>query len=191
MTPVWSAPDTGRPARSHRPVCAAELTSKSCSVGLLPRQSPRPAACGKSESRILLVDDNADMREYVGRLLGERYEVEAVGDGLTALASARAEQTGPGADRRDDAAARRLRLVARAAHRRQAQGRPGDHALGARRGGSSRRRPRVGSRRLLGEAVQRQGASGARVPASRSQPTRWVSACWERCPCSRDRASTR
>ncbi|HVC81003.1 MAG TPA: ATP-binding protein [Chloroflexota bacterium] len=40
-------------------------------------------------ARILLADDNADMRAYVGRLLGARYTVEAVADGATALASAR------------------------------------------------------------------------------------------------------
>lgn len=39
--------------------------------------------------RILLADDNADMREYVTRLLRERYEVEAVADGRQALASAK------------------------------------------------------------------------------------------------------
>lgn len=36
-------------------------------------------------SRILLADDNADMREYVRRLLGGQYEVEAVADGEAAL----------------------------------------------------------------------------------------------------------
>jgi signal transduction histidine kinase len=44
---------------------------------------------GGNAARILLADDNADMREYVHRLLGERYEVEAVADGEAALARAR------------------------------------------------------------------------------------------------------
>jgi signal transduction histidine kinase/CheY-like chemotaxis protein len=35
--------------------------------------------------RILLADDNADMRDYVARLLSERFRVESVADGLTAL----------------------------------------------------------------------------------------------------------
>ena len=39
--------------------------------------------------RILLADDNADMREYVRRLLSENYEVEAVANGELALKSAR------------------------------------------------------------------------------------------------------
>jgi signal transduction histidine kinase len=40
--------------------------------------------------RILLADDNADMRDYIVRLLRPRYEVEAVGDGQTALLAAKA-----------------------------------------------------------------------------------------------------
>ncbi len=40
--------------------------------------------------RILLADDNADMRDYVVRLLRPGYEVEAVGDGQAALAAAKA-----------------------------------------------------------------------------------------------------
>jgi PAS domain S-box-containing protein len=40
-------------------------------------------------ARILLADDNADMRDYVKRLLSQQYEVESVADGLAALDSAR------------------------------------------------------------------------------------------------------
>jgi PAS domain S-box-containing protein len=42
-----------------------------------------------SSARILLADDNGDMRDYVKRLLGDRYEVEAVNDGIAALAAIR------------------------------------------------------------------------------------------------------
>ncbi|MBD2209842.1 response regulator [Nostoc linckia FACHB-104] len=42
-----------------------------------------------SPARILLADDNADMRDYVKRLLSQDYEVEAVADGLAALSAAR------------------------------------------------------------------------------------------------------
>lgn len=42
-----------------------------------------------STPRILLADDNADMRDYVQRLLRETYEVETVADGESALTSAR------------------------------------------------------------------------------------------------------
>ncbi len=39
-------------------------------------------------SRVLWADDNADMRDYVRRLLADHYEVLAVPDGLAALAAA-------------------------------------------------------------------------------------------------------
>ena len=38
---------------------------------------------------VLLADDNADMRDYVRRLLGPHYEVETASDGLQALAAVR------------------------------------------------------------------------------------------------------
>src|SRR5262249_28855670 len=37
--------------------------------------------------RVLIADDNADMREYVRRLLGSRFDVETVADGEAALAA--------------------------------------------------------------------------------------------------------
>jgi signal transduction histidine kinase/CheY-like chemotaxis protein len=40
--------------------------------------------------RVLVADDNADMREYLTRLLGPHYAVTAVADGAAALADARA-----------------------------------------------------------------------------------------------------
>jgi signal transduction histidine kinase len=49
-----------------------------------------PAApAGEKRERILLVDDNADMRDYVKRILEPRFQVEAVADGEAALAAAR------------------------------------------------------------------------------------------------------
>lgn len=45
---------------------------------------------GATSARVLLADDNTDMREYIARLLRQRGdEVEAVADGLEALAAAR------------------------------------------------------------------------------------------------------
>lgn len=41
-------------------------------------------------ARVLLADDNRDMREYVQRLLGHEYRVDAVADGAQALAAAMA-----------------------------------------------------------------------------------------------------
>jgi len=48
------------------------------------RKAERQRADGAT---IVLADDNADMREYLSRLLRERYEVIAVGDGVAALAA--------------------------------------------------------------------------------------------------------
>ena len=53
-----------------------------------PEQSaPQPVATGV-RSRVLLADDNADMRDYVRRLLSTRYEVTVVANGEEALHSA-------------------------------------------------------------------------------------------------------
>jgi PAS domain S-box-containing protein len=41
------------------------------------------------KARILLADDNTDMRAYIARLLAKRYEVEAVSDGQQALEAVR------------------------------------------------------------------------------------------------------
>jgi signal transduction histidine kinase len=49
-----------------------------------------PAAVDGAAGRVLVADDNADMREYITRLLRAHWEVEAVGDGQAALAAARA-----------------------------------------------------------------------------------------------------
>jgi signal transduction histidine kinase/CheY-like chemotaxis protein len=55
----------------------------------LPEVAPAP---GAERARILVVDDNADMREYIERLLGAHWEVNAVEDGemaMRALATSR------------------------------------------------------------------------------------------------------
>jgi signal transduction histidine kinase len=46
---------------------------------------PAPAI----RARIVLADDNADMREYVQRLLGHRWEIDPVGNGVQALLAIR------------------------------------------------------------------------------------------------------
>jgi hypothetical protein len=50
----------------------------------LPVASVGPAHTG-NRSRILIADDNADMRQYLAHLLGEQYDLKPVGDGRTAL----------------------------------------------------------------------------------------------------------
>ena len=106
------------------------------------------------------------MREYVRRLLADRYEVEAVADGAAALAAARAREPRPGGDRRDDAHARRLRPDSRAARRSRPARGAGDCAVGARRRGGAHRGARRRRRRLPGQAVQRPRAPGARGSAA-------------------------
>ncbi|MER7274235.1 SpoIIE family protein phosphatase [Dactylosporangium sp. NPDC000244] len=51
-----------------------------------PPASPDPAA-----SRVLVVDDNADMRDYIRRILGADYQVLEAGDGVQALQLVRAD----------------------------------------------------------------------------------------------------
>jgi PAS domain S-box-containing protein len=43
----------------------------------------------QNSARVLLADDNADMRDYMRRLLSQQYQVEIVADGEAALAAAR------------------------------------------------------------------------------------------------------
>lgn len=47
---------------------------------------------GTQKSRILVADDNADMREYMVRLLGERWAIESVADGFAALEAVKAKR---------------------------------------------------------------------------------------------------
>jgi PAS domain S-box-containing protein len=59
-------------------------------ASLIPRVGPSPPdKKSQDASRILLADDNADMREYVRKLLDENYEVIACEDGRSALDCAR------------------------------------------------------------------------------------------------------
>ncbi|MEW5847432.1 MAG: GAF domain-containing sensor histidine kinase [Myxococcota bacterium] len=73
--PPWLAETleaSGGPPPAPQPPAAAE--------------APRPG----TRARILVADDNADMRAYFHRLLAERYDVEVVPDGVQALEAARA-----------------------------------------------------------------------------------------------------
>ncbi|WP_306469195.1 response regulator, partial [Bradyrhizobium sp. NBAIM08] len=50
--------------------------------------SPKPPV-SSLKPRVVWADDNADMRDYVQRLLSAHYDVEAVADGEAALAAVR------------------------------------------------------------------------------------------------------
>jgi PAS domain S-box-containing protein len=52
--------------------------------------APSAAAAAEPSASVLIADDNADMRDYLQRLLQSRYQVAAVADGRTALDAARA-----------------------------------------------------------------------------------------------------
>ncbi|HET8836961.1 MAG TPA: response regulator [Gemmatimonadales bacterium] len=66
------------------PAAGAESAAGTAGSRIRPRAPAGPA-------RIVLADDNADMREYVARLLtGGGYQVEAVADGRSALETVRA-----------------------------------------------------------------------------------------------------
>ncbi len=54
--------------------------------------APRSMAPDEARARLLIADDNADMRDYLGRLLGERWAVDVVGNGEDALAAIRARR---------------------------------------------------------------------------------------------------
>ncbi len=73
-------------------------TGESIAEEILPAHELLPVPCpplagaqvaADNRPRILIADDNADMRQYLVRLLSERYEVQAVPDGQAALAAVR------------------------------------------------------------------------------------------------------
>src|SRR6185436_15272939 len=64
-----------------------EAVPEPTAPSLVETAGTEPAVGGTA--RILLADDNADMREYVTRILRDRWDVEAVADGASALARAR------------------------------------------------------------------------------------------------------
>jgi len=55
-------------------------------IGVDARYAPD---AGQKAFRILLAEDNADMRDYITRVLGDRYRIDAASDGLQALESAK------------------------------------------------------------------------------------------------------
>ena len=88
------------------------------------RRTPTPArdAGGRPRARILLADDNADMREYVRAAAARRAGTSRrSATARAALDAVAAQPARPRAHRRDDAGARRLRPAARAARRRRSR----------------------------------------------------------------------
>ncbi|MDZ8096842.1 MAG: ATP-binding protein [Nostoc sp. DedQUE05] len=94
----WLPEEESRGSRGRREAGGEELVQEdyniyidSCPASPASPASPAPLPLRSSapSARILLADDNADMRDYVKRLLSQQYEVESVPDGLAALDSAR------------------------------------------------------------------------------------------------------
>jgi signal transduction histidine kinase len=56
-------------------------------IGAAPPSEAAAPSRSSHRARLLLADDNADMRDYLLKLLAERWDVEAVGDGASALAA--------------------------------------------------------------------------------------------------------
>ncbi len=72
----WLPTATDDKEEERLPISAAATASRSTGYG----------------SRIIVADDNADMRDYIRRLLRPRYRVESAADGEAALAAARRER---------------------------------------------------------------------------------------------------
>jgi signal transduction histidine kinase/CheY-like chemotaxis protein len=92
---VVAAPDSGsQPTTSlARLGTLLGATLGARDAGLDADTAAEPSAPGRlsHEGRILLADDNADMRNYVVRLLEPHFDVQPVSDGKAALAQARSD----------------------------------------------------------------------------------------------------
>jgi PAS domain S-box-containing protein len=78
----WLPDESETPARERRHPLVRAARGEDASGASEPVATP-------ASTRVLLADDNADMRQYVRRLLSGRYVVETVADGEAALAAAR------------------------------------------------------------------------------------------------------
>ncbi len=70
---------------------SAASTSSPVEADGTPLLGEATVATAARRPRVLWADDNADMRDYVGRLLGTCYDVMTVSDRTTALATALAK----------------------------------------------------------------------------------------------------
>ncbi|MGE0546259.1 MAG: ATP-binding protein [Kofleriaceae bacterium] len=85
---------TLRPPLHHEGAAAAFLSEIAQWNGEQVRSAVAAAeqhtiAGNAGNARIIVADDNVDMRNYIGRLLARYWQVEMVGDGVAALAAAR------------------------------------------------------------------------------------------------------
>ena len=74
-----------RPNATPPRIGAAAFVAEASRWGAAPAVTAAAADGAVPRQRILLVDDNADMRDYIAHILADRYVVDAVRDGLDAL----------------------------------------------------------------------------------------------------------
>jgi signal transduction histidine kinase len=86
--PQQRAAAQGQPSASSRPDSFVEEAARWNTKEMVP--APPRKLTGRKQ--ILLADDNADMRDYVARLLSNEYDVIAVADGKQALEHARSSR---------------------------------------------------------------------------------------------------
>jgi signal transduction histidine kinase len=79
-----------RPSSSMSPAVAPYVSE--AAGWIKPAGEAATPSSPAGRARVLVADDNADMREYVRRLLGDRWAVETVGDGASALQSIHARR---------------------------------------------------------------------------------------------------
>jgi len=76
------------PASRSEPAAQSQISENTATIG----QTPVELRGLRKGTRLLLADDNADMRDYIRRLLERSCEVEAVADGEQALEAIRAHR---------------------------------------------------------------------------------------------------
>jgi PAS domain S-box-containing protein len=93
LGPAPSAPDAGRVVPLPSPSRADPyLVEAARWLPNLVRADPAPATSPNGAAprpRVLVADDNADLRQYLGRLLAGAYDIQEAPDGQAALAAAR------------------------------------------------------------------------------------------------------
>jgi PAS domain S-box-containing protein len=90
LPPSGAAPELAEATRWLPDVLHAAALPTAGPSGTIPlTATPRCGEDRRVDGRVLVADDNADMRHYLGRLLTAAYEVEEVADGGAALAVAR------------------------------------------------------------------------------------------------------
>jgi signal transduction histidine kinase len=88
--PFGGAPGASEPARASGEEGARAMGAEAYvqeALRWVVEEAPKPGVA-LGQGRVLLAEDNADMRDYVRRVLSSAFEVEAVADGQAALESA-------------------------------------------------------------------------------------------------------